>query len=474
MRTKYLIAAAVTAALAAGVATAATPPTAAQAAAATDQIWVAGSSAAKAAILAAVETNVCGGAGNFSVFTTNPAGSPNGTPDFNAVSCTAVGGPTSGSSTTVYYRAEGGSAVGVLPVFNNTLIKYLDLSSCPTGATGSVTCTFPAGQKSGLNGLNDSWGAGINTNGSGFSMHNVDIGISDLEPAIFAAGNTNDPTSVYTHSFTGDAQTSDALAGLAPQTVIQQVFGIIVNTSTTGSVTAAQVGTLGKTTIQNVLQGAYSNWNQVPAANGTGTVTTTSVPIILCNREVGSGSRAATDLYFTEDTCNTNGTSPIAEVAGKKLNQFGFTGPTQPVDNFATSDEQTCVLNNAGAIGYVSIDKTNAGYTFVKINGATVSNLAAASGAYDFAFEATVNVNPNVNTTGTGFASYLINQIEQGSTTGQGIDVNVLPGLGTTANKDISQNGGSLQSFGASPVYSTEFDRGGGGAGSSCTPMTAQ
>jgi len=108
-----------------------------------------------------------------------------GTPDFNAYSCTAAAGPFNGQSTTIYYRAEGGSVVGVLPVINNVAIKQLDLSAaggCPQAATGAVTCVV--GGTSAANGSNDSWTSGVFT-----PTVAAQVGISDLEPKVFIGDN---------------------------------------------------------------------------------------------------------------------------------------------------------------------------------------------------------------------------------------------------------------------------------------------
>ena len=114
MTHKYpLIAAGVAAALAGGYAQAAAP-TIAQAAAATQTLVIAGSSAAKNAVLGEIENNICGGSAN-----TLLVSSTGGTKNFFALSCNtavAISGITTGSLVTFYYRTEGGSVVGALPI----------------------------------------------------------------------------------------------------------------------------------------------------------------------------------------------------------------------------------------------------------------------------------------------------------------------------------------------------------------------
>ncbi len=101
------------------------PPTLADAASSSAvSLYVAGSSAAKKAVLGALETNLCGGVANALVV------SSVGNTNFGAVSCTpasGVAGADGNTYYTVYYRFEGGSVTGALPLVNNDLVETLDL-----------------------------------------------------------------------------------------------------------------------------------------------------------------------------------------------------------------------------------------------------------------------------------------------------------------------------------------------------------
>ena len=108
------VAAAVAAVLASGAAMAQGQPTPAQAAAPTVGLYVAGSSAAKNAILGALETGASFCGGTYSLF------SSTGDTNFFAVSCeplASTGLPSANGSNvfTIWYRDEGGSVVGALP-----------------------------------------------------------------------------------------------------------------------------------------------------------------------------------------------------------------------------------------------------------------------------------------------------------------------------------------------------------------------
>ena len=125
------VAAAVAAVLAAGSALA-TQPSPASAAAPTVGLYIAGSSAAKNAILLGLETDLCGG--SYSLF------SSTGNTNFFAVSCTpaaSTGVPSANGTNvfTAWYRVEGGSVVGALPLATGSSIAQLALA----GATAPIT-----------------------------------------------------------------------------------------------------------------------------------------------------------------------------------------------------------------------------------------------------------------------------------------------------------------------------------------------
>ena len=154
------VAAAVAAVLASGSALA-TQPTPASAAAPAVALFIAGSSAAKNAVLGALETNVCGG--SFSLF------SSSGDTNFFAVSCTpaaSTGLPSANGSNifTIWYRDEGGSVTGALPLVTGATINQLSLA----GATGSAGAyTVAVAGSSGTNGIDDSFASGdVQTTGA--------------------------------------------------------------------------------------------------------------------------------------------------------------------------------------------------------------------------------------------------------------------------------------------------------------------
>ena len=467
------IAAAVATGLALGGAAIAAPPTPSAAQGAAHQIFMAGSSAAANGVVAFLEQTICGNTG-YSVFTT-PTSTP-GLPDFRAVSCSpAANQPFSGSTLTVWYRPEGGSVVGVFPVINNTSIKQLSmtaagctLTSSATAATAAYNCTGVGGTTPG-NGTDDSFGTGT------FS-HNVDVGVSDLEPGVFAsvttgstkawagAGN-NDPVGTYSTAFTGPDQGVSAAQAMTHATVFQQVFGFVVSTN-------LGITSLPKEQIAGIFDALVTDWaNVATGATSSATVTATSTPIVICNREIGSGTRAEADVFLNGDGCNGVGT-PLAltDVAG-----LPFGTLTEPNDNFQTAAELDCVNRNPNAIGYVSIDNySKLGTTVapnvnsIAVSGTPASQLNGATGVYSDVFEASLNENASASADGKTWYTDLVPILQAVNTTPKSGQVLAIPGQPAGNTPSLPLQVGS-----PSTEFTSLFNRG-GGAGNSCTPLTPQ
>lgn len=449
-----------------GVASAAAPtPTAA--AGAQHSVYVAGSSAAANAVINYIETTVFGN-GTFSAFTTPT--SAVGLGDFRAVSGTVVAGQAfpNGSTLTVYYRPEGGSVIGALALFNDKQVKQLNLTAagCTTtaatsAATAAYTCTSVSGTAS-ANGSDDSWSGGV-------VAKNIDIGVSDLEPGVFsstgtvAGGGAQDPVAsgAYSAAFVGNSATSAQLQGLEHFIPIQQTFGFVVHND-------VAAGDLQKEQIAAIFDGFVSDWSQVPRSGTTGT-------IIVCNREVGSGTRAAADIFLNGIGCVPNaGSIPTLS-----------DGVTQPDNNLQTIAELDCVNSHPKAIGYVSIDNYTkilpAGTSFTSTKPITVSGATAivgsstlagsADGTYDMWFEASVNENSH-NVGGaprSADGQALYNALK---TNLPSKDINVGTASTTQVSSIPGQAGNSVGQVGAKGVQVSWFSRGASAGGNSCQAPT--
>jgi len=388
MRTNMKVAAAIAAVLSSGAAmaqqTAQNPGVG---------LYIAGSSAAKPGILGAVAgpgSAVCTGAFGYYYSTTDT--------NFFAVSCVppaSTGLPGAGSSIyTIWYRDEGGSVTGALPLISGSQINQLLLTGAASGAcpgsapAGSATCyAIAVAGSSATNGIDDSFASGV-------FKASVQLGITDVEPGALVGNNY---PSAYHSAVYGHA-TSAQMANLnsSAQAIFGQVFGVFVNTNSTAFSTAEKACqgqtlncttglSLSKATIGAILQdslagiGGSNNWNDIPDSSGN-LITSTSLPITIVNREQGSGSRTATDIFFTGDHCVSPAQNPIKETTAGTA------------DYFSTGNVLAAANGIAGAITYASID--NAGstsfpnLTLVAVDGIQPSSLNAATGVYGDWFEA--------------------------------------------------------------------------------------
>jgi hypothetical protein len=414
-------------------------------------LYIGGSSAAKSSVSTALNANL------FTAGTTSSYSSTNG--DFEAF-CGAISaagatatGLTQSSIATVYYRAEGGSVVGALPIASGVALNYLDLH----GTVGTVPCltTQSVTGSSGSNGTTDSWTGCVTT-------HGTELGITDLEPTVFQATAGNYPTAYSTAIF-GTA-TPAQLATLAGASIplFQQVFGIFVNTSGINGGNVGQPMNLSKETIAEILSFKYKNWSAVPTAAG-GQVSSTSQTIVIKNREAGSGTRTSATLYFLGQECTTQ---PLA---------LRDPAATSSLDGYATSDVLKQAASTAGSITYASIDNASkqSNLTIVSLSGVVPSNLNAATGQYDYWYEATALLGNTTGTTGgittaggSAIASYLTGGILQAlGTAPHAADINVIPGRG--GNVGVVP---LTSSAGTATIYINPFTRG----GNSCSPPAEQ
>jgi hypothetical protein len=438
MSNKYpLIAAAVAVAVASGYADAAVP-TLAQAAAPAVQLVIAGSSAAQSAVSTAIAADLCGGSAN--MLTVKSSG---GSGNFLAFSCftaTAVAGTPgipANTLTTVYYRTEGGSVVGALPIASGKQILRLNLADTTncTQSGSAITCTV-SGTTS-TSGTMDSWTGAV-------TRDTVQLGVTDVEPALLVG---NDYPSAYSTAAFGSA-TPTQMAGLATSKLFQQVFGLVVNTSGQSFTTV----NLTKESAANIELGNYSDWAAVPDALTGNPVSAASSRITLIDREPGSGTRTSTNVYLFGAHCG--GTNSIPPARG---------------GNFSTADELNSANATPGAVAYASIDQilnpanqtkwTN--LALATINGVTPSALAAATGQYDFWYEATLVPNPAVgaNTTAGNLIAFLQADLPKLTTAPAVPDVNVIPGQGNpknTATVPLKSNGKT----GTAAIFVNPYTRG--------------
>ncbi len=408
------IAAAIAAVLGVGAAGAASAavPTVAQAAATSNVLYMSGSSAAKNAVLVALQNDMCGGSSNALTFTST------GNTNFEAVSCepsSTTGLPGANGSTvfTVYYRFEGGSVVGALPLASGKPISQLNLNTAATTVVNANTATVAVVGSSSANGTTDSF----TINGVQAPRQLSGLGLTDVEPTAFVGDNY---PSAYSTAVYGKAGLSD-LQGLSAFPEFQQVFAIYVNP--TGFATPTAV-CLSSWAVASLLNGEITDWNKVEDCATHLPVASAPLTVTLVNREAGSGSRAATSIFWLDDECNPSHSGVVED---------------QTVDYFSTGNVLTAASTTSGAITYSSIDQSQSPLIKASIDGVAASNLTAAQGWYQWWLEATL-VLPSVYTppaVATAIANFLITDLANGNTVPHTAQVMAIPGSGTNTTPAI-------------------------------------
>jgi hypothetical protein len=369
-----LVATAIAAVLSASGQANATPPSLAEATNPGYWFVIAGSSAAESSIAAAVGNIICGGAEN--MLTVQSRTSPEtgeGSDNFFAFSCFPVAAyeaTVEPSVVNVYYRAEGGSIVGALPIVNNTQIKRLNLSDTSCGVSGvsgtSGLCVVSAA--SATAGTQDGWTGAV-------TPDYVHLGITDVEPGKLTGANF---PSNYSKTAFGSA-TPAQLGTLGTMRLYQQVFGLVVNTS--GGQFLSPIS-LGIEAAANIMLGNYTDWNAVPNPTTGAPLTSTHLAITRVDTSPGTGTRAAANIFFLNYGCgNTNAIDSTGEAVFS-----------------STADALTQANSIPGAITYTTIDQilTPSNHAkwpnlaLVSIGNTAPSNLAAAVGSYGFWYEATM------------------------------------------------------------------------------------
>jgi hypothetical protein len=428
-----MIAAAVAAAMVSGYANAA-PPTLAEANAPAASLVIAGSSAAAAGFTAAIQTTLCGGAAN----TLNLASS-GGSGNFLAQSCrTAIAIPNLAANTliTVYYRTEGGSVVGALPVVSNKQIKRLNIAGCVAGTPNVCTVNGTTS----VTGTTDAWtGAVVNDT--------VQLGVTDVEPSILIG---NDFPSNYSAAAFGSA-TPAQLKALSTVRLYDQVFGLAVNVQGQGFTNV----NLTRESAANIILGNYSDWSSVPDAISGNPISAASSAITRVNREPGSGTRTSTNVFLLGYHCG-QATSMPNPAPGEVL-------------NFSTGEELNAANRTPGSVAYTAIDQilnpangtkfTN--LVLASIDGVAPSNQAAATGRYGWWFEATLVPESGVAGGSLALSQYLQTNLPKLANLPSIPSVLAIPGVGgNVPASPLTTNGGA----GTATVYVNPYSR----AGNSC------
>ena len=206
----------------------------------------------------------------------------NGNDDATGVFCTVSSLFTSPLNV-FFHKENGGSSTGVEPVSNAGTVDALDLSTC-------VQNTAPSGAVSGEGTCSDT-----------LVQNAAQVGISDVEPALFAI-TANGSKNVNAAAFNA--------AGASVQTVNAGTFGVVVSPGlrnalqtaqglTSGSDLVADMPSLSRSLIANIFSGKVAQWDELKGLGGVAITSgnVTNVKVNVCTRTPGSGTQAQFNAY---------------------------------------------------------------------------------------------------------------------------------------------------------------------------------
>lgn len=268
-------------------------------------------------------------------------------------------------------RDAGGSGQGVYPVANSTAIAFINPTTCTGPASGSGTCT-------------------------GTTNLIPDAGVSDVEPALFAAEANTPP------EFVGQ---SIASGTMTVKPIVQTIFGLGVSNALYLKLQADQGLAAGvrpsvsQAVVGQMLRSGFpydtQAWKLLLPNTNDGTQNS---QVTICRRVNGSGTQAAANRFFLEYPYNGEGAMLPYSSADSSVGTHGTAaGNLYVVEGSGSGNVRSCLnaANTAGgfAIGHISLENAEeAGWKFVRIGGQEPSRATARVGKYAYFVESTCQI----------------------------------------------------------------------------------
>lgn len=315
----------------------------------------------------------------------------------------AIGTWPVGTPVLITKRDAGGSAQGVTPLLNGG-------DAAQTHLLVDASCTAaPGGLSPATDILKPGFICGSTTAGLAHA------GFSDVEPALLqAAVNGGSGLDVSGLDAAGFVQNIFAVAvNKKLYLALQKAQGLVPASATTVDESAAAQPSIPKTFIAGALTGQLNGsstskkgWNLLIPASVDSNINNKRINV--CRRTPGSGTQAASNLYFANNPCG-GAANQFNPTAGTTNATLAVTGALTTLQNSSSGAVETCLKtvddladstgggyafgvlgreNNPNAIvNGVASEKQ---YRYVKLSGATPSRAALIAGEYDFAVEASM------------------------------------------------------------------------------------
>lgn len=403
------------AALCSGAASAAIP-------AVTQSYHISGASAARAVTPSVVATFCVPGTIARYEYSVSPK-------DFNLTVCTFKGvvdgipAALAGQSIAVYGRASGGSINGLKQILEPKFQRFLSPSNCPDKDASDASiqqCTTLTGADSNPVALPSGTAGNVSILGltdedPGF-LGQVALEVDPANSAIPVTTFGADPLSVGER-----VVLNNYVAGIPGTFVAQPAYEIVWSVQ---APVAFPLNNISSQSLRGLYTGAYNTLGQVLQANGVNSASTAGMR--LCLRSNTSGTAAAHRFLWTgSGYCGTPGaTTPVDANTSVGSGVPGYA----VVLNNSSGNVESCLNVQTNAIGVNSLENSGlVGIKELSIDGVAPTLANAASGAYPWKHESTVNYNTNtVNATvaGTAWAAAVNTAIEAASGAGATGDAN--------------------------------------------------
>jgi hypothetical protein len=297
------------------------------------------------------------------------------------------------------YYLDGGSFNGVTPVADQVALSYMGISSgnCTAETDPNTDTTYTC-----TNDAADQY------------AHAPIAGGSDVEPALFVG--TNVPAGATAPSGAG-------LASLVNDSAFNVIFGLAVHCSlldwtaypdcatsdyASGGGTGGTLTSLSKTSAASIFAGRYINWDQLPEFGATSGGFTGTRPINVCRRVPGSGTQASAQVHFLGQECNDTSAGNFATTGSWP----DFLGGS--VEELSSSSRllDSCVNTKVNSIGISSLEKGPGAvygnnFQYVAIDGVLPTLENAATGAYTYMFENSLQYHNSANADQIAFLNQL-------------------------------------------------------------------
>jgi hypothetical protein len=283
---------------------------------------------------------------------------------FVGTAAAGIPGITAGTPLILIKRSQGGSVFGVDPVAKAQLIRTLDVKSASCIEVNATTYTCPIVGTDPVG----------NTNGTGGAV--PDIGVSDVEPALFKLPyNTENGTPQLT---------TNELSSLVSLPVNQLMMGIVA----TNAVPATTH--LSRSQFGGALAGKIDTWDSIEG-------TTAGSAMVVCRRVNGSGTQASYNWFFSGFPCNVASSGFLSTPPAGVDQSFGYDGahagttldpfivdPTVGltiVENSGSGDVRNCLASAYYGVDHFVQGDSGKYYrvTFSGVTGTPVGSVASTS-----------------------------------------------------------------------------------------------